>query len=53
MENEHVQASPFACNMNAIPLEERGLTGREGVKPFILAEIGQAFDDRVARGAGF
>ena len=120
MENEHIQASPFACNMSAIPPEERGqhiaaieavfgavqeirelpdgysfrltnetalllrvadfiakerlccpffgfalqlepeggalwlsLMGREGVKPFILAEIGQAFDDRVARGAGF
>ena len=115
MEDEHVQVSPFACNMNAIPPEERGqhiaaieavfgavqevrelpdgysfrlandsalllkvaelidkerlccpffgftlhlepeggalwlsLTGREGVKPFILAEIGHALGDAAA-----
>ncbi|HWM92545.1 MAG TPA: hypothetical protein VN493_17400 [Thermoanaerobaculia bacterium] len=29
------------------------LTGREGVKPFIRAEIGHAVDDAVAREAGF
>src|SRR5687767_12420322 len=111
MENEHVQESPFACNMSAIPPEERGqhisaieavfgaaqeirelpdgysfrlanetalllkvadflakerlccpffgfelriepeggpvwlsLTGREGIKPFIRAEIGHGFE---------
>jgi hypothetical protein len=29
------------------------LTGREGVKPFIRAEIGQALDPEAARAAGF
>jgi len=29
------------------------LTGSEGVKPFIQAEIGEALDDTVAQSAGF
>lgn len=120
MENEHAQISPFACNMSAIPPEERGqhiaaieavfgaaqeirelpdgyafrlanetalllkvadfvakerlccpffgfalqiepeggavwlsLTGREGVKPFIQAEIAGALENSAAREAGF
>jgi len=120
MEQEHAQVSPFACNMSAIPPEERGqhlaaieavfgavqeirelpygyafrlpneaaqllqvadfinkerlccpffgfalqlepeggalwlsLTGREGVKPFIQAEIGHALAEAAAREAGF
>jgi hypothetical protein len=58
---EFVAGERLCCPFFGFALEiepERGalwlhLTGRDGVKPFVVAEIGGALDPEVAQSAGF